>query len=170
MSPLPPILHFIAAAVGVWGALTLGAKVAPDLPTSEPGVIEAENGRSILESGPFSIAMSQVEDQLGADEKIDFLRATPERVDVKSSDSEDGVSIDDISTAAPYLLAYRIADQRPDVSGPEDFRLVTFRATLQGGIWTAYLAPGHRPPHAYHAAIPPGAVAFQIHVTAVPGS
>jgi hypothetical protein len=170
MSPLPPTLHFIAAAVGVWGALTLGAAVAPDLPTNEPGVIKPEAGRSILESGPFSIAMSQVEDQLGADEKIVALRVTPQRIDVTSSDSGDGVAFDDLSTSAPYLLAYRIGNQRPDVQSPEDFRLVTFHATPQGGIWTGYLLPRFHSPHVYRAAIPAGAVAFQVRVVAVPGS
>jgi hypothetical protein len=170
VSPLPPILHVLAAAVGVWGALTLGAKVAPDLPTGEPGLIEAEKGQSILDAGSFGIALGQIEDQLGADEKIESLRATRARIDVKSSDSGDGVPIDEISTSAPYLLAFRIGDQRDDVDGVEDFRLVTFRATPTGGIWTGFLGPRLKAPHAYRAAIPNGAVAFQVHVTAVPGS
>ena len=170
MSPLPPILHVAAAALGAWAALTLGAKVAPDLPTGEPGVIEAQQGQSLLQAGSFGVALGQVEDQLGADETIVSLRATPERVDVSSSDSGDGASIDEISSSAPYLLAYRIGDQRPDVNGVEDLRLVTFRATPQGGFWTAHLTAGHKPPHVYRAEIPAGAVAFQVHVTAVPGS
>ena len=170
MSPLPPILHLAAAALGAWAALTLGAKVAPDLPTAEPGVIEAQQGQSLLAPGSFGIAMSQVEDQLGADETIVSLRATPRRVDVNSTGSGGGVSIDEVSSSAPYLLAYRIGDQRPDVDGVEDLRLVTFRATPGGGFWTAHLGAGHEPPHVYRAEIPAGAVAFQVHVTAVPGS
>src|SRR4051794_16235540 len=163
-------MHVLAAAVGVWGALILAAKVAPDLPTNEPGVIEAEQGQSILDAGSFGIALDQVEDQLGADEEIASLRATGRRIDVKSTDSGDGVPIEEISTAAPYLLAFRIGDQREDVDGVEDFRLVRFRATPEGGAWTAILVPRLRPPHAYRATVPAGAVAFQVHVAPVPGS
>jgi hypothetical protein len=170
VSPLPPILHIVAAVLGAWAALMLGAKVAPDLPNDEPGVIEAEPGQSLLSAGPFGVAMGQVEDQLGADETVVSLRAARKRIDVSSSESGEGVPIDEVSTSAPYLMAYQIGQKRPDVQGPEDLRLATFRATPQGGIWTVYLPPRFKPPHVYRAAIPAGAVAFQVHVTAVPGS
>lgn len=179
MSPLPPILHLAAAAIGIWGALTLGPKVAPDLTSDQPpGVVESGerqvtgpgDPQSLLQSGPLSIALGQIEDQLGADEKVQSLLVRPGQVDVESTDSGGGVAVDEIASSAPYLIAYQVGQRRRDVRGVQDLRAATFLATPTGGVWTVLLAPRLRPPHRYKAAVPVGVVAFQVRVRPVAGS
>jgi hypothetical protein len=178
MTPLPPIVHLLALVAGAWLGLTGMDAVAPDLPSQQPpGVVEAEEQQitgpgdpsSLLQSGPFSIAMSQVRDQLGDGEEITAIHVTFDSLEVETTeDGGEGVAIDEIATSAPYLLAYSIGEARrgarggTDVQGVEDLESVSFRATPQGGIWTARLRQGLRPPTAYEAEIPPGAVAFEV--------
>ena len=185
MSPVAPIVHLLAVVAGAWLGLTTMDRVSPDLPSQQPpGVVEAEEEQitgpedpnSLLEAGPFSIAISQVRDQLGAGEDITRIRVTFDSIEVETTeDGGDGVAIDEISTSAPYLLAYSIGESRrgargrTDVGGVEDLQSIVFRATPRGGIWTAWLPPGLKPPVAYEAEIPPGTVAFEVEPRPVSG-
>ena len=185
MSPLPPIIHLLAIAAGAWLGLTTMDRVAPDLPSQEPGVAEAgprqitaaDDPESFLQPGPFSTALSQIVAQLGADEEVVRIRVTFDQLSVDTTDDSDaGVGSDELSHSAPSLLAYAVGEARrgpggeTDVDAPEDFRSVEFHATPAGGVWTAVLGPRHRAPRAYEAGIPAGTVAFQVRVRPVAGS
>jgi hypothetical protein len=183
MSPLPLIAHLLAAAVGTWGAFAAGAAIAPDLPSGEPGVVEAEEAQisgpsdpdSLFHPGPFSTAISQIEDQLGSEEEIARMTVRAGEIDVDVTEDGDGVAIEDVSTSAPYLLAYAIGEARKsrlgraDVDGPDDLVAVELRPGPEGPTWTALIAPRFAPPRAYRAVVLPGQVAFQIDARPVGG-
>ena len=181
MSPVPLIVHLLAAAVGTWGAFMAGSAIAPDLPSDEPGVVEAEEAQisgpadpdSLFHPGPLSTAISQIEDQLSSDEEIARMTVRAGEIDVDVTEDGNGVAIDDVSTSAPYLLAYAIGEERKlrlgraDVDGPEDLVAVDMRPGSAGPAWTALIAPRFSPPRAYRGVVLPGQVAFQIEVRPV---
>jgi len=181
MSPIPPILHLLGLAVGVLGSLALMAKIAPDLPSGEPGVAEAgetqvagpEDPQSILSAAGFSTALAQIRGQLGDDEVVISLTATPGSMDIESTESgsAEGVEIDQISFSTSYLIASQIAAQRKerlglsDVRGEADLAALSMSTGPSGPIWIATLRSGVAPPRRYRAIVPgPSAVAFQVKV------
>lgn len=177
MSPLPPILHLVALAAGLFGGLSLISWIAPDLPSGDPGVVETGEGQvvgpgdsdSLLMAGNFATALVQVRDQLGSGQKVSSLRVTPGEFSVEAS--EEGIDIDELATSAPYLIAYQIGEEREDVQGPQDLREVRMRATPAGPSWQATLRDRLPPPLVYEATIPgPTVVAFEVTVRPVAGS
>lgn len=89
-------------------------RVAPELPSGEPGV-EAGEGQitgpgdeqSLFQPGPFSIALGQ----LGAGEGIESIVVTPGEMDVDASDStpEGGVWTATLRAGLPPPVQYQAA-------------------------------------------------------------
>lgn len=176
MSPVPPITHIIGLILGVFAGVTLINWVAPDLEAADPAV-SAEAGpgtvtssESLLSPAGFATGLSQLREQLADGQTLESLDVTPTRMESESSDSGDGVDPEEISTSAPYLIAYRIGElrRRPDgttdVQGGEDLESLHLDPTRGGGSnWTAVLKPGLPAPHRYRARIPEASsVAFEL--------
>ena len=178
MSPLPPIAHLLGLLAGIFGGLALMGWVAPDIPSGDPGVESAAAdgpAESLLSPAGFATAFSQLRDQLGDDEALTSMRVTAESIDSESGDAENGIDPDDVSTSAPYLIAYRIAELRRG-SGQEGFRdardLQSLELRPEGryGKWVATLRTGLSPPLRYVARFPSAsAVAFEVEVKPVTG-
>ena len=176
MSPLPPIAHILGAVLGVFLGLTVMGWVAPDLEDAEPGVASAAGPgeitatESLLSPAGFATGLSQLREQLAEGQTLDTLYVTPTTMESTSSDSSDGVDIEEISTSAPYLIAYRIGELRrkpngsTDVNGGDDLASLQLQPTSGGGSnWTATLRPGLPAPTQYRARIPEASsVAFQL--------
>lgn len=176
MSPVPPIAHILGAILGVFAGITLINWVAPDLEAADPGVTsEAGPGEitateSLLSPGGFATGLSQLRDQLAEGQTLTTLYVTPTTMESTSTDSAEGVDPDEISSSAPYLIAYRIGELRrkpngsTDVNGGEDLESLQLQPTSGGGSnWTATLRPGLPGPQRYDARIPEASsVAFQL--------
>jgi hypothetical protein len=155
----------IALAAGVLGALHLVPAIAPDLPgeSDEPGVVQST--QSIFGAAGWSIALSQLGDQLGDDQRVISLHATPTEIELETSD-EEGLAIEEIPSSAPYLIAYQISQQRPEVRDSADLESLEMEIG-EGGrtVWIATLDPALGPPRRYRAVIPePDSVAFEVSV------
>ena len=176
MSPVPPITHILGLILGAFIGITLINWVAPDLEAADPGV-NAEAGpgtitssESLLSPSGFATGLSQLREQLADGQTITALKVTATTMESESSDSADGVDPDEISSAAPYLIAYRIGElrRRPDgttdVKGGEDLASLQLEPTFGGGSnWTATLRPGLPGPRSYSARIPEASsVAFEL--------
>jgi hypothetical protein len=171
MSPVAPIVHLLALLAGVFGGLQVASAMSPDQPgtSDEPGIVSTA---PILGEDPngWSQALAQIGDQLGDDEGITSLRATPEGLEVSSSVGE-GIPIEEISASAPYLIALRIAESRPEVRGAQDLASLSMTPVEAGTVWIATLDPGLGPPQRYRALIPEASsVAFEVEVRPLPGS
>lgn len=178
MSPVPPIAHILGLVAGILGGLALMSWVAPDLPSAEPGVIQAaepgegDAAESLLSPAGFATGFAQLRDQLGEEETITSLRVTPTSIESESSDADDGVDPDEISTSAPYLIAYVIQDLRSnsngssDVAGAQDLASLELQPTTgSGSAWVATLRAGLPAPRRYFARIPESSsVAFELRV------
>jgi hypothetical protein len=176
MSPVPPIAHIIGAILGVFVGLTVMDWVAPELESSDPAVTsEAGSGEitaseSLLSPAGFATGLSQLREQLAEGQTLETLDVTASSMEAETTDSEDGVDIDEISTSAPYLIAYRIGELRrkpngsTDVRGGDDLESLHLDPTSGGGSnWTAVLPPELPAPHRYIARIPEASsVAFEL--------
>src|SRR5687767_12709303 len=164
MSPVPPIAHILGAILGVFAGLTLMNWVVPDLEAADPGV-SAEAGpgeitstESLLSPAGFATGLSQLREQLAEGQTLATLYVTPTSMESTASDDADGVNPDEISSAAPYLIAYRIGELRrkpngsTDVQGGEDLESLQLEPTSGGGSnWTATLKLGLPGPRQYAA-------------------
>jgi hypothetical protein len=139
MSPLPTIVHVLAIAVGVWGGLAAMDAVAPDLPDAdtEPGVaaaqpasVEADSGDSLFRAENLAPALSQLDEQLGADGELARLRIDPGRLE--STEGEGGFVVGDVPNTAPDQLAAAIGAERAKVRGIEDFQYIELVQTKDG--------------------------------------
>ena len=178
MSPVPPIAHIIGAILGVFLGLTVMDWVAPDIEDADPAVTteagpgEITSTESLLSPAGFATGLGQLREQLAEGQTLATLRVTSTSMESTSTDSGDGVDvdIDEISTSAPYLIAYRIGElrRRPvgttDVNGGDDLESLQLEPTSGGGSnWTATLRPGLPAPTQYLVRIPEASsVAFQL--------
>ncbi len=182
MSPFPPIVHVLAIAAGIFGALTFLPGLAPDLP-GEDAFIRADAGTvsgpgdedSFLQAAPLAVALGRARAELASDQEVISLKVEPSTLDIDTDDSG-GVALEDIVSSAPYLMVYAIGKAREDENGKTDvndasaLRSAEFRANSKAGVWTVHLDPSLPGPHTYMAVIPTGTVAFQVHVRPVAGS
>jgi hypothetical protein len=176
MSPAPPIAHIVGLILGAFAGLTLMNWVAPDLEAADPGVTseagpgEITSTESLLSPAGFATGLSQLREQLAEGQTLKTLYVTPTSMESESSDGDDGVDPEEISSSAPYLIAYRIGELRrkpngqTDVQGDGDLASLQLDPTSGGGSnWTAVLRPGLPGPHRYRARIPEASsVAFQL--------
>jgi hypothetical protein len=176
MSPAPPIAHIVGLILGVVSGLTLMNWVAPDLEAADPGVTaaaapgEITSTESLLSGNGFATGLFQLRDQLAEGQTLTTLYVTSTSMESTTSDGDDGVDPDEISSAAPYLIAYRIGELRrkpngkTDVQGGEDLASLQLDPTSGGGSnWTAILKPGLPGPRRYRARIPEASsVAFEL--------
>ena len=176
MSPAAPIAHILGAILGVFAGISLMGWVAPDIEDAEPGVTtEAGPGQitsaeSLLSPAGFATGLAQLREQLAEGQTLETLAVTETTMESTSTDSGDGVDIDEISPSAPYLIAYRIAELRrkpdgtTDVQGAEDLAELHLDPTSGGGSnWSAILRPGLPRPTRYIARIPEASsVAFEL--------
>ena len=176
MSPVAPIAHILGAILGVFAGITLMGWVAPDLDAADPGVTaeagpgEITSTESLLSPGGFATGLSQLREQVAEGQTLTTLFVTSTSMESTSSDDADGVDPDEISSSAPYLIAYRIGELRrkpdgtTDVNGGEDLESLQLQPTVQGGSnWTATLRPGLPGPREYLARIPEASsVAFEL--------
>ena len=176
MSPVPPIAHILGLVLGAFIGITLINWVAPDLEAADPGVnAEAGPGRitsseSLLSPAGFATGLSQLREQLADGQTITALNVTAATMESESSDDAAGVDPDEISSAAPYLIAYRIGELRrgpngaTDVRGAEDLESMRLDPASGGGSkWSVTLRPGLPAPRRYVARIPEASsVAFQL--------
>lgn len=177
MSPLPPIAHLLGLLAGVFGGLALMAWAAPDLPSGEPGVEREAAGdapESLLSPAGFATGLAQLRDQLAEGQTLTSMRVTETGIESESGDG--GVDPDDVSTSAPYLIAYRIAELRrrsgrPGFRDAGDLQSLELEPEGRFGRWVATLRPGLSPPLRYVARFPSAtAVAFQVEVRPLPAS
>jgi hypothetical protein len=176
VSPAPPIAHIVGLILGVFAGLTLMNWVAPDIEAADPGVTsgsgpgEITSTESLLSPAGFATGLSQLSEQLAEGQTLATLYVTPTAMESTASDSGDGVDPEEISSAAPYLIAYRIGELRrkpngeTDVNGGEDLESLQLEPTSGGGSnWTATLRPGLPGPRRYIARIPEASsVAFEL--------
>ena len=178
MSPAPPIAHILGLVLGVFVALTLMDAVSPDIDSADPSVTsEAGPGQitsteSLLSPAGFATGLSQLREQLADGQTLESLYVTATTMESKSSNSGAGLDIDieEISSSAPYLIAYRIGELRrkangeTDVQGGEDLESLQLEPTSRGGSnWTATLRPGLPAPTQYGVRIPEASsVAFDL--------
>ena len=176
MSPAPPIAHLLGLVLGVFVALTIMDMVSPDIESADPAVT-SESGpgpitasESLLSPAGFATGLAQLREQLAEGQTLETLHVTETTMESTSTDSADGVDIEEISTSAPYLIAYRIGElrRRPngetDVQGTEDLSELHLDPTSGGGSnWSAILRPGLPGPTRYIARIPEASsVAFEL--------
>jgi hypothetical protein len=161
MSPLPTIVHVLAIAAGVWGGLAAMDAVAPDLPDAdtEPGVaaaqpatVEPDSGDSLFRAGNLAPALSQLDEQLGADGELVRLRIDPGRLE--STEGEGGFGVGDVPSTAPDQLAAAIAAERPEFRGVEDLQYLELVQSKNGPEWYVQLVSTRKqlsPPWSYGA-------------------
>lgn len=161
MSPLPPIVHVLAIAAGVWVGLVAMDAIAPDLPDpdTEPGVAAAQpatvdpgSSDSLFRTENLAPALSQLSDQLAADGELVRLRIEPGRL--QSTEGDSGVAASDVPASGPSELAARISRERREVRGVEDFQYVELVQTKDGPEWYVQLVstrPDLPPPWTYGA-------------------
>ena len=148
MSPFPPIVHVLAIAAGIFGALTFLPGLAPDLP-GEDAFIRADAGTvsgpgdedSFLQGGPLAVssaataarmrsrrasgvstlavALGRARAELASDQEVISLKVEPSTLDIDTDDSG-GVALEDIVSSAPYLMVYAIGKAREDENGKTD--------------------------------------------------
>jgi hypothetical protein len=151
----------LAIAAGVWGGLAVMDAVAPDLPDpdTEPGVaaaqpatVEQDSGVSLFRAENLGPALSQLDEQLGADGELVRLRIDPGRLG--STEGEGGFAVGDVPSTAPDQLAAAIAADRPEFRGIEDFQYLELVQTRGGPEWYVQLVstrPQLSPPWTYAA-------------------
>jgi hypothetical protein len=151
----------LAIAAGVWGGLLVMDAVAPDLPDpdTEPGVaaaqpasVEPGSADSLFRAENLGPALSQLDEQLGADGELVRLRIEPGRL--QSTEGEGGFAVADVSSAAPNQLAAAIGAERPEFRGIEDFQYLELVHTKEGPEWYVQLVstrPQLSPPWSYGA-------------------
>jgi hypothetical protein len=177
MSPVPPILHILALAAGLWLGWTAMSAISPDLEPNAPAGVEAAaaqvtgpgDPQSLFQPSALSTALTQLQDQLGDDEEITSMTIHPGRLESSSSSSGDGFPVAGISSAGPYLLAYSIDQRRREPIGVDDLVAVSVAPTAAGPLWTARLDRRLPGPHTWRAVIRPGDVAFEVKARPVPG-
>ena len=176
MSPVAPIAHILGLILGLFAGLSLMGWVAPDIEDADPSVTaeagpgEITSTESLLSPGGFATGLAQLREQLAEGQTLETLSVTDTTMESTSTDSGEGVDIDEISTSAPYLIAYRIGELRrkpngeTDVQGAEDLAELHLDPTSGGGSnWSAILRPGLPGPTRYIARIPEASsVAFEL--------
>ena len=125
MSPVAPIAHLIAIAGGVLGGLWLGAWVAPDLPSAEPGVtveesVRGSDAQSLFHPGPLADAVAQTEDQLGAGAEVSNVTIEPGNLRAAENEGVNLLPLADMPVDAPQrmLPGIEAAREKAGVSGP----------------------------------------------------
>jgi hypothetical protein len=165
VSPLPPIVHVLAIAAGVWVGLVAMDAIAPDFPDpdTEPGVAAAEpatvdpgSSDSLFRTENLAPALSQLSEQLGADGELVRLRIEPGSL--QSTEGDGGFAVSDVPASGPTELAARISQKRRQVRGVEDLQFVELVQTKDGPEWYVQLIstrPDLPPPWTYGARLDP---------------
>lgn len=161
MSPVPPIAHLVAIALGLFGAFQVIPGLAPDLPDSgtEPGVaapfdqevIKGGDADSLLQPGPLEAALEQLDEQLAAGEEIKLLDIKPDQLNSSDSGSGEGFSPSDVEAQAPQRIIAVIASKRPAVKGLDSVQFMQLRATPEEPRWYVQLTLDIFPPRTYGA-------------------
>ena len=159
-NPLPILLHLVAIAAGLFLGIEAMAAISPDLPTddSQPGVtapattgqVAPDDPNSLFQTGPLSIALDSVDDQLAAGDELTLLHLTPSEITTESTSDGSGYALSDVDPAAPQRLATLISQQRTAVGGIEDFQFVDLRLDDGGQPqWYVQLSLDIDPPRTY---------------------
>lgn len=124
MSPVAPIAHLIAIAVGVFGGLWLGGVIAPDLPSAEtdPGVAAAEEVKgsdpdSLYRPGPLQEAVTQTLDQLGAGAEVSNVTIEPSRLHAAENEGVNLLPLEDMPVDAPERIVAGLERARRAAGG-----------------------------------------------------
>ena len=161
MSPLTPIAHLLAIAVGAWGGLTLMGNVTPDLPPpdEQPGVeataphqVSGGDADSLFRAGPFANALAQLDDQIASGDRVVTLELTPGALHARSGRGGLDLAPDEIEPNAPERIVAVINGERSTVT-LDDVQAMELVPTRRGPRWFVQLSPDVDPPRAYVATL-----------------